>query len=333
MTSKSGGGIYLHQTDLRCYDQGNLKLVNNTGGLKGGEIYASSSSISAYNYGEVIFDNNSAIVAGGGTFLEQNSKLYILMLADTIAESISDETNSGTSASLSYQAYSTKTECFVQLLSLQSEYFGRHNLIVMVFIDNCAYISGPDLFGGLLDRCTITLLAERNSDQPDTIDSVLYFLDVSVSTINRSDSISSAPVRVCFCTEIKQPNCTYNHPVVNTKKGETFVITLVAVDQVNSTVPSVTIHSRLSSSFGGVGENQKKQSTGKDCTDLMFEVFSPHTSEHLNLYAEGPCKDAPLSQVVININFSSCECPIGFQQMLSRSVCECECDSDIKPCD
>jgi predicted outer membrane repeat protein len=352
--SDSGGGMYLHQSGLVCYNHCIFQLVNNMSGYKGGGIYATSSSISVENEGRIIFRENIAAFAGGAICAEQKSKLYVLMTnKHTIiafgtliflnnsadyggAIYISDGTNFGTCASESYQIYSTRTECFLQVLSLQNQFFGHNNPGNMLFIDNHAYISGSDLFGGLLDRCTISPLADKTSNlkQPLIIDGASYFFDVS--SIEQFDTISSDPVSICFCNEDKQPDCDYRPPVVNVKKGETFTVSLVAVDQVKKVVSNATIHSSLSSSFGGLGENRQTQTTGpgENCTDLMFEVFSPNPSEQLILYADGPCKDAPLSQGRININFSSCDCPIGFQQKLTtkaRSVCECECDSDLHP--
>ncbi len=353
VVSESGGSIYLHQSGLMCYSHCIIEIVNNTSGYKGGAIYATSSSISVENDGQITFRENIAAFAGGAICAEQNSKLYVMSLIDDVfdhdtliffnnsanyggAVYVSDGTNSGICASESYQIYSTKTECFFQVLSLQGQLFGRDNIIIndMSFANNHAYISGSDLFGGLLDRCTISPLAEKTNEQPLIIDGASYFLDVS--NIEQLDTISSDPVSICFCNKDKQPDCGYHPPVVNVKKGETFTISLVAVDQVKKIVSNATIHSSLSSSFGGLGENRQSQTTGPggNCTDLMFEVFSPRPSEQLILYADGPCKDAPLSQGRININFSSCDCPIGFQQKLTtkaRSVCECECDSDLRP--
>ena len=345
VATDSGGGIYLHQSGLTCYSQCTLELVNNTSGYKGGGIYATSSFFSAENEAWVTFKENGANFAGGGIYLEESSKLYVLMVSEDIgkvdvmiftsnsadfggAVYVADETNSGTCASNSFEQYSTKTECFFELLPHQSGYYGNNDVEVTVFEDNHAYISGSDLFGGLLDRCTISPLAAKDGGRNSVIDGTSYFLDVS--NIKQLDTISSAPVRVCFCDEDQQPDCGYRPLVVSVKKGETFAVLLVAVDQVNKTVSNVTIRSSLSSSFGGLGENRQNQSTGEGCTDLMFEVFSPRSSEQLILYADGPCKDAPLSQSVVNINFHSCDCPIGFQQKLAmKTKCECECDSDL----
>ena len=347
MATDYGGGISLHQCGLTCYRRCRINLTENTSGRKGGGIYATSSFFSAENEAQVMFKKNSANFTGGGIYLEQNSKLYVLTVSGNIgkvdvikfrgnsadyggAVYVADETNSGTCASTSSQQYLTITECFIELLPRQDGFFGDDNVEITVFEENQAYVSGSDLFGGLLDRCTISPLAAKNSRRTSIMDGTSYFLDVS--NINRLDTISSAPVRICFCNEDKQPDCGYHPPIVNVKRGETFAVSLVAVDQVNKTVSNVTIRVGLSSSFGGLGENRQNQSTGEGCTDLVFEVYSPHPSEQVILYADGPCKDAPLSQGIIHVSFSSCDCPIGFQQNLAlKTRCECECDSDLHP--
>ena len=117
-----------------------------------------------------------------------------------------------------------------------------------------------------------------------------------------------------------------------------FEIPLVAVDQVGNPLSNVNILSSLSSNLGGLGINQSNQTSAEGCTSLQYQVFSPHSTEQLNIHAEGPCKDATLSQRKVLINFTTCECPIGFQPKESDNTnCVCECDSKlnkyIKSCD
>ena len=51
-------------------------------------------------------------------------------------------------------------------------------------------------------------------------------------------------------------------------------MSLVAVDQVNHTLPGTAIHSSLASTEGGLGEGQMIQKTKDSCTNLTFSVFS-----------------------------------------------------------
>ena len=79
-----------------------------------------------------------------------------------------------------------------------------------------------------------------------------------------------------------------------------------------------------------MGEGQHIQSTGENCTDLIFSISSPSDHEELVVYADGPCKDAPLSQGVIHIQFLPCTCSIGFQHHVEeRTRCICECDLQL----
>jgi hypothetical protein len=154
------------------------------------------------------------------------------------------------------------------------------------------------------------------------------FLNITNATI---DSISSDPVRICFCKQ-EYPDCNYKPPIFKAKKGATFNVSLVAVDQVNHTLPNTTIHSSLAYTEGGLGEGQLMQSTKDACTNLTYSVFSIRNREELLLYPDGPCKNANLSQSNLIVEFLPCTCPIGFQQKPAEaSKCECECDEALPP--
>ena len=154
-----------------------------------------------------------------------------------------------------------------------------------------------------------------------------YFILLSnVSTF--IDSISSEPVQVCFCYQNK-PNCQDKPFPVELRKGDKFEVPLVAVDPADNTV-SATIHGLPNSNTSGVGEGQVNQNIVDSCTNLTFNVFSPKESEELVLYADGPCKDAPLSLKIVQIIFRSCSCSTGFQVKHSEQTkCVCECDSKL----
>lgn len=106
---------------------------------------------------------------------------------------MADDTNSGTCASISYKIHSTFTECFLQILALHV--IGGKSLSVVntVFTGNCGHISGSILYGGLLDRCTVSPFAEvyhkydYDSMKRVPVDGVTYIVDSS--NINDFDSI------------------------------------------------------------------------------------------------------------------------------------------------
>lgn len=355
-----GGGIYLYQSEWNCKEHSTLKLFRNSAKMKGGGIHATSSLIfmdHIYNEGNVMsvqFVENSA-EQGGGLYLEVNAKFYVLkrllkfkpydegytslvLFSENTADYggavyIADDTNSAMCASSSFKEYSAPTECSIQTLTLHGEVYDNLFHDDIIFVANYAYSSGTTLFGGLLDRCTVSPFAEiynsiMHYGPSALIDGVTNLK--SVSTITNISEINSHPVKVRFCIDNK-PDYITQSLTVYVEKGAIFTIALIALDQVNHIV-NASIHSSLSSSLGGLGENQSLQTTIESCTDMNYSVFSPHDFEKLSLYADGPCKDADLSRIQINIGFQPCTCPIGFQQnRLETTKCMCECDHKLQP--
>ena len=370
----NGGGVYLSTSELNCQQKSNFVLFNNSAQNKGGGIHAISSSIKATAEVECInkcsFPNNpeylyigtrimftdNAANWGGGLSLESNAKLYILKYQYIIfydkdtntaiftgnsadyggAVYVDDDTNSGTCAS------DPKTECFFQVLALYDYLFsGLHIRIQNIyFSENSADISGSILYGGLLDRCAVSQFAEvyKKYVLVSDIDGgggIAYFRNVSLAT---NISMSSRPVRICICTSGIH-DCTNHSRISDVKKGEAFNMSLVAVDQVGQPV-NATIQTLLNSAESGLAEGQLAKNISTKCTNLTFNVFSPHDSEILALYAsDGPCRNAKPSTATVEIHFLPCSCPIGLQ-IDSRTYqinCTCECHHNIsqymKHCD
>ena len=65
------------------------------------------------------------------------------------------------------------------------------------------------------------------------------------------------------------------------------------------------------------------------CRNLTFNVFSPHTSETINFIVDGPCGSSTLSVRHLDIEFTNCSCPIGFEPLNTKTRCECICDSQL----
>ena len=108
-------------------------------------------------------------------------------------------------------------------------------------------------------------------------------------------------------------------------------MSLVATDQVGNPL-NANIVSSLTLSEGCFGEGQHTQIARRNCTDLTFNVFSPHDSEKIMLFADGPCRNSAPSMHHMNIQFLNCTCPIGFEMSTNRlSECECICDSKLSP--
>ena len=337
MANGSGGGISLKQSHLEI--KGMCQFVNNVA-VRGGGIHAPSSTIAVFQSGTLQITNNSAKF-GGGIYLEVNPKLYILKNTPTFSYLmtltgnyanyggglyVSDDTNSG--------ACSPDSECFIQTLALHQQTsaseFNRVNTENILFYENTASEQGPNLFGGLLDRCIPSPFAEVYQKQIIYYSGATYLGNISNVDI---DSISSQPVRLCFCNNEHEPVCSSTPPVIRVQKGKAFNVSLVAVDQVNHTVDA-NITVSLSSSDGGFDEGQQIQSVVRNCNNLTFNVFSPHGFETLNLYSDGPCESATLSTSHVTIQFIECTCPVGFEPLSksqSPTKCDCVCDSALSP--
>ena len=343
----NGEGVYLSFSELNCQQKSTFGLFNNAAVNKGGGLHAISSSIRAtsiYTGAKINFTKNTAKF-GGGLSLEANAKLYILKYDEHIntdtaiftansadyggAVYVDDDTNSGTCAS------EPKTECFFQVLAIYHYNIGSHNHTpnrILSFSRNSASISGNILYGGLLDRCAVSPFAEYDkhaSYEKDRGVGIAYLKNVSMNIINIS--ISSEPVRVCLCTN-NTANCTSQSLSIKIKKGETFQVSLVAVDQMDQPV-NATIQTSLHFTESGLAEGQLARPRPAECTNLTFNVVSPNNSENLTLYAsDGPCKDAKLSTARVEIDFLPCSCPIGLQVSgMNKTNCimSCECHSNI----
>ena len=183
--------------------------------------------------------------------------------------------------------------------------------------NNTATQLGADIYGGLLDRCSISQSAEYHISSNG--------LDYINNTIKSSTelSISSRPVQVIFCNN--------DYSFISTRKGHTFRISVMAVDQVG--IPTnATIHSSVitTSGVGRLKEGQTEQEVDNQCTELEYKVFSQDSSAQVELYAVGPCYNLGISRQNINISFQPCTCAIGLKPIQSDIECKCDCDSDLQ---
>ena len=114
------------------------------------------------------------------------------------------------------------------------------------------------------------------------------------------------------------------------KKGQKFTLSVVAVDQIGQPV-SGTIQTSLHFTESGLAEGQLAWKIPAKCTNLIFSIVSPHSSENLTLYdTDGPCKDVKLSRATSAICFLPCSCLIALQvSRMNNSNCICDCHSDV----
>ena len=348
-----------------------VNISNNTAINNGGGIHAINSLITCtelYTGMEewphqnlLIFSYNKAH-KGGGLYIESAAQLRVQKVKDSIhvekisqpsisflsnsaqygeAIYISDETYldvcDGVHATLKAVATS-HAQCFIQVFSnasysIASKGITKYNI---EFSSSRTQITSTVIFGGLLDRCVPDpraeiLTTDNRSDETNDLDGFTYLK--YISNINDTKQISSLPVRVCFCTQDGKSNCSYQPPIIHIKRGEKFNVSVAAVDQVNHPIKNVTVYSSLINGMNNsLSEGQSAQVTeDSDCTNLTFSIYSLHTSEELILYADGPCRNARVSQAKLSVRFRPCTCPIGFQLSSETNDCVCVCDSRLSP--
>ena len=330
--SGNGGGISLYQSILKikrhCY-------ISHNSATQGGGIHAHSSYITVYQPAVLRLNDNSAKY-GGAMCLEVNPRLYLLKHFQYPSD---DKLVFFTNNSASYggaifvadktnlDACLSNRDCFIQVLT-DAPKIDLESHVNIVFNENTASDGGSSLFGGLLDRCIPSAFAEISRTLREGYNGLTYLTNVSNLALN---STASLPIQVCFCTSDGQPDCSYQPLPIRVTKGMTFKVSLVAIDQVGNPL-NADIISSLTLSEGGLGEGQHSQSIGNNCTDLTFNVFSPHYSETIMLFADGPCRNSAPSLRHLDVQFLNCTCPIGFEPSSNRpTVCECVCDSKLSP--
>ena len=358
---EDGGGLYLYNSKVLCALNSIVEFIGNVASRRGGAIQAINSIIhieSGRDSGNVTsmrFTNNGATF-GGAVHLELSSELVIVKLGechDIVNLCFTSNTanyggaiyvNDETYYEICHRsevraiAYKGGTNCFIQVTS-QKEITDFRKYISLEFSNNIANINGSVLFGGLLDRCTLSNTVRYSSPSgmiSQYIDGVTYFKNISnITSQNRTNMITSRATNICFCNPINnQPNCSFQPPAIPIKRGEEFNVSVVAVNQVNETVARSVAGITLYYTESDLGDGQRIQKIDNKCTNLTFNVHSPHPTETLTIYAQqGPCLKASRSTKLFYMYFVNCECPVGFQQkQVNKDVtCECICDSQLYP--
>ena len=325
-----GGGIYLGESSLYIGIKTTIRI--NKAGSNGGGIYAVNSSIIVK--ATVHFLNNEATSGCGGGLGMSNSKLHSMIGEGMITEMnfVSNQADYGGAlynndiniAEVCSGEHTTTNGCFI---------YSESNDFIINFDKNHAKYRGGDLFGGLLDRCTVA--NSTSTDQPQLEPGIAHFK--SISNITSLNTISSKPVRVCLCVN-STPNCIIRVHSVQVKQRSTILISLAAVDQVANVV-TATIQSRAK--HFSLSKNQSTRIIDAACSSLEYHITaSPRQvpcKATIIIYADGPCGDKGISRLTVNVDVVHCTCAVGLVVVDSNEACKCKCDEQlldyIKECD
>ncbi|XP_064389952.1 uncharacterized protein LOC135337875 [Halichondria panicea] len=332
--AQNRGGIYAVASNIKAFSHAHVHIKSNSANNSGGGIYLRQSS--------------KIYILKQDVELELGKTLVILEIYSNTAQYgggifVADSTESGVcrGEDVTTAGDLPQTECFIQTLDLYG--FDNNSIkdvipLIQAFFsllmtgfneevkclnsainnrntfltNNTATQSGADIYGGLLDRCTVDVSAELSSS-----DNGFEYLN---NTVHYS-WIASKAVRVKLCNTTKQ--------AISVRKGQAFTISIMAVDQAGNPMNNAKIHSSViteSSRVDRLKEGQAQQEVGNQCTELEYNVFSQDSSAQVELYADGPCNNLGISRQILNISFLKCECPIGLKPIMSSIECKCDCD-------
>ncbi len=331
LATRNGGGLYLMGSEMNI--EGDASYVTgNRAYSRGGGIHMANSAI--ISKGVIHFISNEA-ENGGGISLERNANLSGILDKNSSINFISnhanrrggalyidDETNPAMCEAGTVQDATPLTECFSMSVFIS-------------FLYNSARYSGSNIFGGLLDRCSLKRILPQGTENNKT--GIINFLNSSNLTESQLNTISSHPVRLCFCRG-GLPDCNYHPDHIRINKGRQFLIELIAYDHVFNAVGAV-IDSSVENSQSSTRYVGNTYGIGSGCTGIQFSLFSSTSdsesveSENLTLSVEGPCPVAGISERTITIEIS-CTCPIGFQTYSDEETpCDCLCHAVLQAYD
>ena len=321
-----GGGIYLLESSIHIGIDTTINF--NKAGSFGGGIHAINSSITVKHM--VHFVHNKAVSGGGGLSLRNsNSKLYDIK-REGIVTSMNFAFNVADNGGAIYVKFDDD-ENITAICSTSGCFFENLSEDFTINFDkNRAKYTGDDLFGGLLDRCTVSntqSILIANQSQMTSIGIARF---ESISNVTMLNTTSSKPVRVCFC-ENHKPNCTLRSKAVEVKHRDTILLELVAIDQVNHKVIA-TIKSRIDDYELPV--SQATQTIGAVCSNISYHITA-HPREapyQATVYADGPCSDKGISKLAVNVKVLQCKCAIGLVYLTdnnSGKECRCQCDPQL----
>ena len=320
----SGGGIYLAESEL--YLSTTAEIMHNSASTSGGGVYAINSSITNENI--VYFVTNAAASEGGGISLV-NSKLNYANTSDMPTESIINFLSNVASFGGAIYVDDKSEETICSNNPYTGEYYNASECffhsaadeLMLNFGNNSVIDRGQDLFGGLLDRCTVDSTANHFSFELTGITRLKEI--ANLATFN---TVSSDPVQLCLCDNTNfVPNCSRSMMSVQVRNKDTFSIFVAAMDQVYQMVPA-TIQSRLQDI--NLTESQRIRRIDAICSDLEYRVVFPNASRtyDLILFPQGPCADRGNSRLTISVDVLSCSCPYGFVPANVDTECSCVCD-------
>ncbi len=327
-----GGAIKIAYKTVLCLS-GRTLFQNNKAVGNGGAIIASHGSPSIILSNNVTFTSNKA--ENGGAMYFENGATVTLKEHTTLTTSYNHATKYGgaiyhrdsitpSQCEFDVNKFINKPStniptCFIQFLQVS---FTSYPFIVS--LNDSAGSDGSFLYGGLLDKCLVSIHDMYNYPYLD----VLYIILVQLKNLNiesednaMTKPITSEAYQLCFCTSNEEYNCSdVKH--ITTYRGRRFTMHLLALAQADSiSSMALTLRAKLSKTASLKQLNQISQILSPNCNEVSYNLYSTEEWEELVVYLDGStCHDIGLARAAINVTFLPC--PDSFT--LSGDQCVCE---------
>ena len=319
----SGGGLFVKRSALTFQERVTFK--QNEADYGGGGTYALESNVTTS--GRVSFVNNTTDVGGAMAF--EGSEAQLILHSPIIMDFRGNQAyfvGGGIYFLDSIATYVAQCQyspvdiaCFFKVGN------SSNKDVHLNFVNNSAIDTGSVLYGGALQLCQV----ETNGG--NFRDSLQFFRNIS--TFEPSDdrsSISSLPLKVCFC-ENDEPLCSGERwKVIRVYRGQQFKVSLITVgvfdtpvrSQVRANLESQEDSSELSTIYYSYHPNEAV------CSSFGFQLMTKADSRILTLSPEGPCGPS-VSAFTLRLVVQFEPCPPGFEPIRNH----CKCDSRLHKID
>ena len=329
----SAGVIYSGHSDI--FFKGMGEFSNNLCHGTGGAMHLWGGSTTSFN-GTFHFQENYAL-QGGAICIEQDSFLSFVSPVQLVFSD--NQARYGGAIfvldrpTLNYctgQPLLSVDFCFFKAIGMYSVPVQPTLDIHVTFIENTAKVAGSVLYGGLLQACTIVFV---NIGEEHLVHeaAIIYFQNISNITSHGNTSvISSDPVRICFCQN-NTYNCETELPPFYRSPGQSFKLSVVAVDQSTEPIPALIRATFSIKSTAELGTSERTHHISRFCSSLQYRVFSSNVSENLTLAAQSECNE--LGTALQSVLVMLLPCPNGFELADGQCICEERLQQLLISCD
>ena len=309
-SATSGGAVFIDNSILGCLD--NITFAYNTARFRGGGVYIIDSRVTIS--GQVNFVENMAEGDGGGIGLEGFTAQLVLQAPAKINFYSNTAIFGGALFYLDSNAMYID-QCKPTGIEKKACFFtadvSNDVEIHMNFTENRASAGGAILYGGALQLCQVLLSDNIYADGKEYLESISTFTNYV-----ESSSISSNPLKVCFCEGISI-NCSKNVERIRIQRGRQFNVSLVTLGQYDTPATSAVRAATFGYNTTIIPFNNINSGV---CDEVGFQLLTIDVYIVMTLFPDGPCIN--VSNIHKSIEVTLDPCPPGFS--LDGDHCECE---------